>query len=268
MPDIPIKHPGNKLYAWEVNALAKMAGMSLAGVGAEIVQGEDGKVVVVDATRPSPDEDVVFCFGDQDILQFGAVVLSNAAADGTTPLYELPRHCGYSGVGIAETPLDEAAGGNVRQTGIGWLCYNAQSVPMRAISPAVKTRALRPGDRLGVYRQGQYAEWEKSGPYEVMWAFEQDDGETWPESVAAEQDILVRSGWISDDVWDNPFYRLALVRLQRRERGAGVRCVQQVSGVGKFSGNFYAIEFGDQALLSELGVLKNGVVVVRARNGI
>lgn len=265
MAEVPIKHPGDILYAWEVNEIARQAGMSLTGLGASVAEGPDGKTIVVDEPLPIPDQAVVLCHGDQAMLQFAGVVLLDAQSDGVTPLYELAKHCGYAGVGLAESPLDADTGGEVRRGGLGWVCYNAQSIPMRAISPISKTRALRPGDRLGVYRLQQYTEWEESGPYEVVWAFEQEDSALWPTAVAEEQALLTRAGWPSPDVTDDPYYRLALVRIQRRERGAGVRCVQQVSGMGMFFGNFYAIEIGPLGYLREAAIMRNGVIEVRVR---
>lgn len=265
MPEVPIKYPGDILYAWEVNEIARQAGMSLTAIGASIEDGPGGKTIVIDEPLPIQDQDVLLCHGDQAMLQFSAVVLLDAQSNGITPLYELPKHCGYTGVGLAESPLDADVGGQVRRGGMGWVCYNAQSVPMRAISAVVKTRALRPGDRLGVYRLQQYTEWEGSGPYEVVWAFPQATGDVWPTDVGVEQDILTRAGWPSAGVVDDPFYRLALVRIQRRERGSGIRCVQQIAGAGMFFGNFYAIEIGTNGHLREAAIMRNGVIEVRVR---
>lgn len=264
MPDVPIKHTGDILYAWEVNEIARQAGMSLTGMGASVEEGPGGKTIVVDTPIPIPDQAVLLCHGDQDMLQFSAVVLLDAQNDGITPLYELPKHCGYAGVGIAESPLDVDVGGQVRRGGMGWLCYNATFTPIVAYSPVGKRKEVVPGDRLGVVRLQQYAEWDQSGPYEVIWSFEQleDFG---PADAAKEQGILTRAGWPATIPGDDPHYRLALVRIQRRERGAGVRCVQQVSGAGMFFGNFYSIEIGTGAHLRETLIMRNGVIEVRIR---
>ncbi len=268
MPDVPNKSPGDVLYAWEVNEIARNAGMPLRGEGVLVGEGMGGKSIVLDPPNILPDEDVIFCFGDQDVKQFGGVVLLSSVAEGGTPLYELPRHCGYAEVGMAESPLSGDDGGEVRRAGIGWLCYNAQSIPMRALSPVVKTRGLKPGDRLGVLRQAEYAEWEESGPFEVVWAFPQDDDVPYPQAVADEQAILTRAGWGLSLPWEDTFFRLALVRVQKRERGAGVRCTQFSAGIGGFYGNFYAIEFGKEgAHVRENSARRTGVIEVRPRGG-